>query len=137
MRRICCGSACERATRFAHPAAVSLLSMTVLLSTPGLAQAQPAPSPDGMAALIAAVADANQRLQDLGAEIQGEKEGVNKALVELQAARDDAAAAEQNVTASRQAIADADADIKGRAHDASYTLERLVLTVAGLRDARA
>ena len=35
------------------------------------------------------------------------------------------------------AIADADADIKGRAHDASYTLERLVLTVAGLRDARA
>ena len=28
----------------------------------------------------------------------------------------------------------ADADIKGQAHDASYTLERLVLTVAGLRD---
>lgn len=34
------------------------------------------------------------------------------------------------------AIARADADIKGAAHDASYTLERLVLTVAGLRESR-
>lgn len=34
------------------------------------------------------------------------------------------------------AIAQADADIKGAAHDAAYTLERLVLTVAGLRDQR-
>ena len=33
-----------------------------------------------------------------------------------------------------RAVAHADADIKGQAHDASYTLERLVLTVAGLRD---
>jgi DNA polymerase III subunit delta len=35
-----------------------------------------------------------------------------------------------------RAVAQADADIKGAASDASYTLERLVLTVAGLRDAR-
>lgn len=33
-----------------------------------------------------------------------------------------------------RAIAQADADIKGAASDASYTLERLVLTVTGLRD---
>ncbi len=33
-----------------------------------------------------------------------------------------------------RAVARADADIKGAASDASYTLERLVLTVAGLRD---
>lgn len=33
-----------------------------------------------------------------------------------------------------RAIAQADADIKGAASDASYTLERLVLTVAGLRE---
>jgi DNA polymerase-3 subunit delta len=32
-----------------------------------------------------------------------------------------------------RAIAEADADIKGKAHDAPYTLERLVLTVAELR----
>ena len=35
-----------------------------------------------------------------------------------------------------RAVARADADIKGAASDASYTLERLVLTVAGLRDGR-
>jgi DNA polymerase III subunit delta len=35
-----------------------------------------------------------------------------------------------------RAIAQADADIKGAAHDPSYTLERLVLTIAGLREAR-
>jgi DNA polymerase-3 subunit delta len=34
-----------------------------------------------------------------------------------------------------RAVAQADADIKGAASDASYTLERLVLTVTGLRDA--
>jgi DNA polymerase-3 subunit delta len=33
-----------------------------------------------------------------------------------------------------RAVAKADADIKGQAHDASYTLERLVLTVAALRE---
>jgi DNA polymerase-3 subunit delta len=35
-----------------------------------------------------------------------------------------------------QAIARADADIKGAASDASYTLERLVLTITGLHDHR-
>lgn len=34
------------------------------------------------------------------------------------------------------AIARADADVKGAAHDPAYTLERLVLTVAALREAR-
>src|SRR4029079_10999085 len=32
-----------------------------------------------------------------------------------------------------RAVAEADADIKGAASDASYTLERLVLTITGLR----
>jgi DNA polymerase-3 subunit delta len=40
------------------------------------------------------------------------------------------------IAAALRAVAVADADIKGQAHDASYTLERLVLTVAGLRDSR-
>ncbi len=35
-----------------------------------------------------------------------------------------------------RAVAQADADIKGAASDAAYTLERLVLTIAGLRDLR-
>ena len=41
----------------------------------------------------------------------------------------------EGIAAAVRAVAVADADIKGQAHDASYTLERLVLTVAGLRDA--
>ena len=43
---------------------------------------------------------------------------------------------EDGIAAAVRAVAVADADIKGQAHDASYTLERLVLTVAGLRDSR-
>jgi DNA polymerase III subunit delta len=42
----------------------------------------------------------------------------------------------ESIAAALQAVAVADADIKGRAHDASYTLERLVLTVAALRESR-
>ena len=42
----------------------------------------------------------------------------------------------RRVAGAVRAVAHADADIKGQAHDASYTLERLVLTVAGLRESR-
>jgi DNA polymerase-3 subunit delta len=42
----------------------------------------------------------------------------------------------EGIAAAVRAVAHADADVKGQAHDASYTLERLVLTVAGLRDGR-
>ena len=35
-----------------------------------------------------------------------------------------------------RAVAQADADIKGAASDAHYTLERLVLTITGLREPR-
>ncbi|WP_104105824.1 DNA polymerase III subunit delta [Nocardioides sp. 616] len=37
------------------------------------------------------------------------------------------------IAGALRAVAQADADIKGAAHDASYTLERLVLTLVGLR----
>ena len=40
------------------------------------------------------------------------------------------------ISAAIRAVAVADADIKGQAHDAAYTLERLVLTVADLRTGR-
>ena len=40
------------------------------------------------------------------------------------------------IATALRAVATADADIKGQAHDASYTLERLVLTVTGLRTSR-
>jgi len=40
------------------------------------------------------------------------------------------------ISTALRAVATADADIKGQAHDASYTLERLVLTVTRLRTPR-
>ncbi len=43
---------------------------------------------------------------------------------------------EEGVSHVLQAIARADADVKGAAHDANYTLERLVLTVAASRSSR-
>lgn len=111
MRRIRRGSVSRAAARFTRPAAASVLSIAMLLSAPGLALADPGPSPDGIAALIADVAETNQQLQDLGAEIQAEKEGVNKALVDVQTARDDAATAQHDVETGHQAVKDADAAI--------------------------
>ena len=111
MRRIRCGSpgvAGPRLAALARPAAVSVLSVAMLLTTPALAYAE---GPDAMAALIADVAEANQQLQNLGAQISEEKENVNKALVDLQTARENAATAQRDVDASRQAITDADAAI--------------------------
>lgn len=117
MRRIRCGaadsagSAFRLTARYTRPMTVSVLSAAMLLGSPGLATALPAPDPDGIAALIADVADANQQLQNLGAQINEQKESVNKALVELQTAREDATTAQQEVDAGRQAIVDADAAI--------------------------
>ena len=67
--------------------------------------------PEGVAALVAAVADANQKLQDLGAAVQAQQESVNKALVGVQDARDAALAAQQQVEASQRSVADANAAI--------------------------
>jgi cell wall-associated NlpC family hydrolase len=78
---------------------------------PGLAQAEPGPGPNTIAGLIADVADANQRLQDVGAKVQAEQESVNKAIVDVQTARDAAAAAQDKVDASAQGVKDANAAI--------------------------
>ena len=86
------------------------LAIGMLLATPGLAVAQPA-SPDTLGELVAAVANANQKLQDLGAAIQAQQESVNKAIVDVQTARDNAVAAQQEVDASGQRVTDANAAI--------------------------
>lgn len=64
-------------------------------------------APDQVATLVAAVANADQKLQELGAAIQTQQEAVNKAIVDVQDARDAAAAAQQEVDASQRGIADA------------------------------
>ncbi len=87
------------------------ISVAMALSVPGLAQAEPGPAPNSLAALIAEVAEANQQLQEVGAQVQAEQESVNKAIVEVQDARDAASAAQQQVAASQQAIKDANTAI--------------------------
>jgi cell wall-associated NlpC family hydrolase len=83
----------------------------MLLATPGVAVAQPG-SPD-IAGLVAAVANANQELHDLGAAIQAQQESVNKAIVDVQTARDNAAATQQEVDASAQRVQEANTAITG------------------------
>src|SRR3984893_4914941 len=111
MRRICRGSSVRLATRLTRRIVPVALSVAVTLCIPGLANADPGAEPNTMAELIADVAQANQRLQDLGAQIQTEEESVNKAVVDVETARDNAAAAQHDVEASQQAVKDADTAI--------------------------
>ena len=107
MRRNCRGSSFRVATAFTHRVGPAMISVALLLGTPGLATADP----DTMAKLIADVAQANQRLQDLNAQIQTEEESVNKAVVDVETARDNATAAQHDVEASQQSVKNADAAI--------------------------
>jgi peptidoglycan DL-endopeptidase RipA len=107
MRRNCRGSSFRVATAFTHRVGPAIISVALLLGTPGLAKADP----DTMAKLIADVAQADQRLQDLNAQIQTEEESVNKAVVDVETARDNASAAQHDVEASQQSVKNADAAI--------------------------
>jgi peptidoglycan DL-endopeptidase RipA len=114
MRRALWGSSARLAKRLVPPVIPSVLSVVLLVSTPGLAHGDP--TTDKLAALIANVARANQRMEDLSAEIQTEQESVNKALVDVETARDEAAAAEHDVEVSQQAVKDANAAIAAAQH---------------------
>ena len=115
MRRARWSSAAAPAARLVRPIVPSIATVTLLLCapgflcTPGLAHGDPAA--DTVATLIANIARADQRLDDLSAEIQTEQESVNKALVDVEDARDRAAAAQHDVEASRQSVTEADAAI--------------------------
>jgi peptidoglycan DL-endopeptidase RipA len=88
-----------------------MLSVAVLLCIPGLAEADPSAGPDTTAKLIAEVAQANQQLQDLNGQIESQQESVNKAVVDVESARDNAATAQHDVAASQQSVKGADAAI--------------------------
>ena len=102
------GGTAARARRAVCPLT---LSVAMTMAVPGLAQAEPEQNPNSLSALVGAVADANQRLQDISAKVQIEQESVNKAIVEVQDARDAAAAAQEQVETSRLAVKDANAAI--------------------------
>src|SRR5882672_6119093 len=111
MRRLSRASAGRLLGRFgAASIAVAVMAASAFGHCTGTASAEPA-SPEGIATLVAAVANANQKLQDLGAAIQTQQESVNKAIVDVQTARDAAAAAQHEVDAGQAGLDDANAAI--------------------------
>jgi peptidoglycan DL-endopeptidase RipA len=91
-------------------ASLGILVATALYSPGGIAAAEPAGG-DSIGSLVAAIANVNQKLAELGANIQAQQESVNKAIVDVQNARDNAATAAQEVDASRRSVDDANAAI--------------------------
>ncbi len=104
------GSLVQPAARATRAVVPLTLTVAMGLTVPGLAEAEPDYNTN-VAALVADVAEANQRLDDIAAKVQTEQEAVNKAIVEVQDARDAAAAAQQQVESSKQAVSDANAAI--------------------------
>ncbi len=113
MRRTHRGSCFRLAGRRRRTVVSAALSVAMLLCTPGLSPRPAAADPgaDTLGALIAEVAQANQRLQDLRAAIETQQESVNKALVDVENARDNAAAAQHDVEVSQQGVRDANVAI--------------------------
>ncbi len=95
----------------AVPVIIGVLAATVFSTSGGIAAAEPS-SPDTVGSLVAAIANVNQKLQDLGAAVQAQQESVNKAIVDVQTARDNAATAQRDVDDSRRAVDDSNAAIK-------------------------
>ncbi len=114
MGRIRWGSSARSAGRLVRPVMPSVISVAMLLGTPGLAQGDP--NADGMAALIANVAKANQRLENISAEIQTEQESVNKALVDVETSRDNVATAQHDLEGDQQSVRDANTAIAAAQH---------------------
>lgn len=114
MKRPRCGSVAPPTARFVRPTILSLVSAALLVCLPGLATADP--GVDSLGTLIADVAKANQRLDDLGAAIKTEEQSVNKAMVSVEMARDNAVAAEHDFEISKQSVKDANAAIDSAQH---------------------
>ena len=71
---------------------------------------------DSPVSAVVELAEANQRLAEVGARIQGQQEGVNKALLEVSQARDAAAAARRDADLGRQRLIEAGAAIDAAQH---------------------
>ena len=97
---------------------VSMVAVTAVLvtsmSAPRPARAEPGPvagGADTVTALIVRVAEADQRLQQLGAPIQDRQEGVLTAIAEVPTARDAADMARRDVETSQRAVREANTAI--------------------------
>lgn len=84
-----------------------LVATTLLIGPAPTASADP----NDVASLISQLADTNQQIEQLTAEVQTQQESINKGLVDLQTARDNAAAASAAVNDGERAVADANTAI--------------------------
>lgn len=87
--------------RFASTACLAA-ALAVMLFVSALANADPSDGEPGLSDSIAEVARIQQRIADLGAEIQSQQEAVNKALVDVVAAQNDSQYADRQVELSQQ-----------------------------------
>lgn len=111
MRRSFRASAARLGGRVCAIPLIVTMALATAFGSGGPAAADPG-EPNQIATLVAAVANANQKLQDLGASVQLKKESVNKALVDLQDARDAAAAAQEELKATQANVEEAGAAIE-------------------------
>lgn len=99
------GSLVQPAVRVTRAVVPLTLTAAMGLTVPVVADAEP--EPNSVSALVAELAEANQGLDDIAAQVQTQQESVNKAIVEVQDARDAAALAQQQVDSGKQAVAQA------------------------------
>jgi cell wall-associated NlpC family hydrolase len=91
---------------------VATVVVLTMITAPSAALADPGPSGESVSTLVVRVAEADQRLQEVGAQIQGRQEGVNRAIAGVQTARDRAEQANRDVQASQLAVRDATSAIE-------------------------
>ncbi|STZ44367.1 hypothetical protein [Mycolicibacterium gilvum] len=86
------------------------LASLLVLHTSGIATAahgsEPNRDSETVAGLVAAVAEADQHVADIGADIQHKQESVNLALVEVAAARETLSETHRRLAESEKALAD-------------------------------
>ncbi|CDO08111.1 peptidase M23 [Mycolicibacterium cosmeticum] len=101
--------------RFTSLLTAGALASMLVLHPSGIATAGHGSEPDGdndtVAGLVAAVAEANQHVADIGADIQHQQESVNRALVELATSREAVSEAHRRLADSEQALADSQSAI--------------------------
>ncbi|AMT71348.1 NlpC/P60 family protein [Mycobacteroides immunogenum] len=83
--------------------AVPPLMVAGLMMFPGTVAVTSA-EPNDMASLITQLADTNQQIEQLTADVQTQQESINKGLVDLQDARDNAASAAAQVAEGQRAV---------------------------------
>ncbi|MEU9808342.1 NlpC/P60 family protein [Mycobacterium sp. NPDC050853] len=79
-----------------------LVAASLMFASPTIAVTSA--EPNDLASLISGLADTNQQIEQLTADVQTQQESINKGLVDLQTARDNAAGAAQAVDEGQRSV---------------------------------